>query len=101
MQFHRILHPRVRRPSAGPCVSAQLQRVVAELQAQRLDQQLFGPRFDAASHTRANAQALGNRHGALGIGRRHEDGEAGAHVQCAVGLTVVVLRLLLDEPQES
>ena len=44
-----------------PRRSAQLQRVAAEVQAQRLDQQPLGAGFDAAGH--AGLDALRARHG--------------------------------------
>ena len=59
----------------------------------------FGPASTVPA-TQASMPGLrATSHGALGVVGGHEEREAGAHVERAVGLAVVVLGVLLDERQ--
>src|SRR5947209_2786280 len=77
--------------------SAQLQVGVAEAQAERLDEQLLRPGFDAAGDDGFDAAGARDVDGLLCIAGGDVQREARAHVERAVGLAVVLPRVLLDE----
>src|SRR5256714_3580065 len=79
--------------------SAKLQRVVAELDAKRLDEEPLGACLDTSGHDRRDALCARHLDRALGIGGLHEEREAGAHVEGAVGLAIALLCMPLYEFQ--